>query len=285
MSHFSHRLQALGLQFLFAVFRALPLDVASFFGGFIGRAVGPWLRAHKTARRNLAMAFPDKSEGERRSLLNRMWNNLGRTAAELAYLPEDALHRRVTVMGAEHLPPPGQPVLFFSGHLGNWELAYPMARRYGIPTTLIYRHANNPYVERIIANLRATQCAGMLTKGARGAFKLTSAIKRGALAMLVDQKMNEGIPVPFFGRDAMTAPAIAHMALRFHMPIIPVRMVRKGGCRFDGILYPPLRFERTGDEEKDARAIMTQINAMLEAWIREHPEQWFWVHKRWPEGA
>ncbi len=124
----------------------------------------------------------------------------------------------------------------------------------------------------------------MLPKGGQGAVRLLRAIKNGqSLAMLVDQKMNDGIAVPFFGRDAMTAPAIAEFALRYDMPIIPVRVVRTKGCHFEATVYPPLEYEKTGDEEKDSLIIMTKINALLESWIREHPAQWFWVHKRWPK--
>jgi KDO2-lipid IV(A) lauroyltransferase len=113
---------------------------------------------------------------------------------------------------------------------------------------------------------------------------MVRAIKGGhTLAMLIDQKMNEGIAVPFFGRDAMTAPAIAELALRYDMPIIPARVFRTKGCHFDARAYPPLVIEKTGDMEKDVLAIMTQINAQMEAWVREKPEQWFWVHQRWPK--
>src|SRR5207253_2644034 len=103
-----------------------------------------------------------------------------------------------------------------------------------------------------------------------------------SLAMLIDQKMNDGIAVPFFGRDAMTAPAIAEFALRYNLELIPARVVRTKGCHFEATIFPPMAYEKTGDEEKDVLTIMTAINAILETWIREHPEQWFWVHKRWP---
>ena len=81
----------------------------------------------------------------------------------------------------------------------------------------------------------------------------------------------------------MTAPAIAELSLRYDMPLIPGRVMRTKGCHFKGTVYPPLDFEKTGDKEKDMLAIMTQVNALLESWIRENPEQWFWVHKRWPK--
>ena len=92
-----------------------------------------------------------------------------------------------------------------------------------------------------------------------------------------------GFAVPFFGRPAMTAPAIAELALRYDMPIIPARVMRTHGCHFEATAYPPLVYEKTGDTARDTLAIMTQINALLESWIREYPAQWFWVHKRWPD--
>ncbi|MDE3060139.1 MAG: lauroyl acyltransferase [Pseudomonadota bacterium] len=283
MKRFKYLIETAGLAWLFAIFRMLPLDAASWVGGFLMRAIGPLLPAHRTAANNLSLAFPAMPAQEKRRLLAAMWDNLGRTAAELPHLSGEALHRRVTLHGTENIPAEGRPTIFFSGHLGNWELTYPLAHHRGLPVTLIYRKANNPYVDKIITRIRATQSTDMLPKGPGGSIKLARTIKSGrSLAMLVDQKMNDGISVPFFGRNAMTAPAIAEFALRYGMPLIPVRVVRVRGCHFEAFVYPPLHYEKTGDEARDVLAIMTQINALLESWIREHPEQWFWVHKRWP---
>jgi len=284
MQKLKHLIEAGALTFVFAVFRAMPLDMASAIGGFIGRAVGPFMSAHKTAAKNLSMVFPTLSEPEKRKLLRDMWDNLGRNAAELPHLPSKKLLRRIQVYGMENLPGGGKPVIFFSGHLGNWELLSVAASSQGLPLTLIYRQANNPYADKIISSIRATYAADMLPKGFKGAGKLVRTIKNGqSMAMLIDQKMNEGIAVPFFGRDAMTAPAIAEFALRFDMPIIPARIVRTKGCRFEGTMFPPLGYEKTGDDEKDVLTIMTKINVILESWIREYPAQWFWVHNRWPK--
>lgn len=275
------RIEALALRALFSAFRLLPLDAASWLGGFLARAVGPYLKAHKTAEKNLAAAFPRKPGAERQRILTAMWDNLGRVAGELPHLTGEALMRRVTLSGMEHMPQ-NRPVIFISGHIGNWELTYPVPHARGIRTALVYRHLNNPYADAFIAGIRRTRAAAMIAKGPRGAVKLARAIKDGlSLAMLVDQKMNEGVAVPFFGREAMTAPAVAQLALRYDLPIIPARVVRTRGCRFHGTAYPPLAYIKTGDEEKDTLAILTAINDLLENWIREYPEQWFWVHKRW----
>lgn len=101
--------------------------------------------------------------------------------------------------------------------------------------------------------------------------------------MLVDQKMTDGIAVPFFGRDAMTAPALAQFALKYDAPIIPVRSERLEGARFRITFYPELKTPKTGDRHADILAIMTNVNASMESWIRERPEQWLWLHRRWPK--
>jgi KDO2-lipid IV(A) lauroyltransferase len=101
--------------------------------------------------------------------------------------------------------------------------------------------------------------------------------------MLVDQKLNDGIAVPFFGRDAMTAPALARLARRYDCIVVPVRVVRLGGAHFRLICDPPLKVPKTADAQADALALMTEVNATIERWIRARPEQWFWLHRRWPE--
>lgn len=281
MRKLKHLMEAGALFLVMAFFRALPLDAASALGGWLGRRIGPMLRQTQVAKRNLAFAFPEKSEAEREAICGRMWDHLGRVLAEFAHLPGNKLFACMSFSGLHHLPPPGKPVLFVSGHFGNWELLAPSACLYGVPVTMVYRHINNPYVDRFIARRRARYTSGMLPKGPRGALRLARALRaKESLALLVDQKMNEGISVPFFGREAMTAPAVAQLALRFTMPIIPTRVVRTHGAHFQATAYPPLAISRTGDEAADIRAILLELNRLLEGWIREYPEQWFWIHRR-----
>jgi KDO2-lipid IV(A) lauroyltransferase len=124
----------------------------------------------------------------------------------------------------------------------------------------------------------------MIPKGARGARRALELLKAGEhLGIMADQKLNDGIAIPFFGRDAMTAPAMAQFARRFDCPIVPVRVERLGGARFKVTHYPPRMVTRTDDKQVDIRAFMVEINEMLEDWITERPEQWLWLHNRWPK--
>ena len=123
-----------------------------------------------------------------------------------------------------------------------------------------------------------------MPKGPVGARYIIKAIKNGEhIGMLVDQKQNDGIAVPFFGKDAMTASAIANLALKFNCQLVPTEVIRVKGPKFKVKIYDPIILEKTGDQEKDIYNTMVKINSILEGWIRKNPEQWFWVHNRWPK--
>ncbi|MEE8247032.1 MAG: lauroyl acyltransferase [Alphaproteobacteria bacterium] len=274
----------------FALCRRLPLDLASRMGGWLGRAVGPRLARSRRAEARLRRAMPELSEAEAERVIRAMWDNLGRVVAEYPHLEEFAergADDRVELVGAEHVEraaKDGVGAIFFSAHLGNWEILSPRAARHGVPLTQVYRAANNPFIERLTARARRGSPGLYLPKGPGTARGLFEALQGGAhLAMLVDQKLNEGIPVPFFGRDAMTAPLIAQLGLRFACPVLPARVERLEGARFRITVLEPLELSASGDREADVRACMGRINALIESWVRARPEQWLWLHRRWPE--
>ena len=138
-------------------------------------------------------------------------------------------------------------------------------------------------VDKIIAGFRRDD-GEYIPKGAVASRRAVAVLRRGGhLGLLADQKLNEGIPVPFFGRPAMTAPALALLALRFDCTVLPAQVERLHGARFRLTLHPPLELPKSGDRDADAAALMTAVNATLEGWVRERPEQWFWLHSRWPD--
>jgi KDO2-lipid IV(A) lauroyltransferase len=286
----AYGIEALGLGLVLGIFRLLPLDAASALGGALGRTFGPWLPVTRRAERNLRRCFPEKSEAELRCILRGMWDNLGRVLAEYTHLGDFRLYApgsRVQVVGAEHIDrarEDGKPGIFVSAHLGNWEIASASVLQRGVPIDLIYRAPNNPHVDRLMRWARGFVASDTAPKGVEGARRALAVLRAGGhLGMLVDQKMNDGIAVPFFGRDAMTAPALAQLALRFDCPVVPVRVERLRGTRFRITIHPPLALERSGDRERDVLALMTKVTAMIEGWIRERPEQWLWLHRRWPD--
>ena len=289
VARYRRGLETLVVRIAFGGFGSLPLDSASGLGASIGRAIGPRLGVSARARRNLELAFPDKPPAEITDIIRGMWAHLGRMAGEYPHLSEFDCYGaggRVEVVGTENidaLRDDGIGTILFSAHLGNWEIASLGATQRGLPVHQIYRAANNAAVGRLIMKARAPVGDAHYAKGRQGAREMAAALARGEhLAMLVDQKLNEGIAVPFFGRDAMTAPALATLALRHRCPVVPVRVERLNGANFRLTFYAPLALPDSGDRKADRGALMAQVNIIIEGWIRERPEQWLWLHRRWP---
>ncbi|HEX9535332.1 MAG TPA: lauroyl acyltransferase [Stellaceae bacterium] len=285
----AHRLQGWGAALCFGAFGLLPLDWASAVGGALARLIGPRLGISKRARLNIRRALPELAEHEIANTIAQMWDNLGRVAAEYPHLSQIRVFEpggRVETHGVEHMNravAAGRRVIIFSGHIANWEIAMLAAVQYGIEVAQIYRAANNPLVDRMITRFRGTG-GELIPKGTVAARRAIAVLRRGAhLTMLADQKMNDGIPVPFFGRTAMTSSALASLALRFDCDVLPARVERLGGARFRLTVFPPLSLPRSGDHHTDAATLMAQVNQILEGWIRDRPEQWFWLHRRWPD--
>ncbi len=266
----------------------LPIGLASGAMGALARAVGPRLGVGRRARRRLERALPGLGDPEYRRILRVMWDNLGRVFGEYPHLSRIRCFgpgALVEVVGTEHVDAvSGRPIIFFSGHFGNWEIGYLAARQYGLAVSPVYRAVNNPAVDAIMLGFRRATGVEPIAKGAAGARRIIAAMRDGrALTMLVDQKMNDGIPVKFFGRDAMTAPAAAELALKYDAALLPARVERLAGARFRVTVLPALDLVRTGDRHADIAAAMARVNRQIEEWVRAAPEQWFWVHRRWPE--
>ena len=275
-----------------ALLRAVGPVAASNLGGFVARALGPLLPVSRVADANLCRAMPELDAAARARVVRGVWDNLGRTVGELPHVA--ALERSEsgpgwTIEGAEHvhaLAAHGGPAIFVSGHLGNWELLSRAAAREGVVFAGVYRPAANPYVDALLQRLRR-QGAGAearhFPKGATGARATLGHLRAGgAVAMLVDQKMNDGIEARLFGLPAMTASAAAAYALRFGCPVIPGYVERIGPARFRVVCEAPLALPATGDRFADIAALTQAMNDRLEAWIRARPEQWLWLHRRWP---
>ncbi len=306
-----HLLEAAAAYLVYGAIVLLPVDAASGFGGWVGRTVGPRLGISKRAARNLARAMPEKSPEEVTAAISGMWDNLARTVAEAPHVhkfwdsrfPEDeasirgAIAKlqesgqstfvagpRLEVTGLEnidHLLAHRGAALFFSAHLGNWEVLPCWATRIGIPISVVFRMPNNPYVAPLVERLRVNH-GPLLPKGMRGALASIKVMEAGGrLGMLMDQKQNRGLAVPFFGRPAMTAPTIAKLALRYECPIYGAWAQRLGGAHFRIHFAPPVEVTRSGSEEADIMAILTRVNRIIEEWIREQPDQWTWMHRRW----
>jgi KDO2-lipid IV(A) lauroyltransferase len=282
------RLEALGYAVLVACARAAGVEATSAFGGWLARTLGPLTRYQRIADANIRIAFPDMSREARERLIAAQWDNTGRYFAEMTQMdrltPDTG---RVEIVGGERLAAirdSGKPVVFISGHFANGEVMSSAILHYGIPCQITYRAPNNPHFDKALRKSRARYGVELFApKGGDGARELLEGLKRGESAALMnDQKFNQGVAVPFFGKPAMTAPGPTRMALRFGCPIQPLSVRRLGGARFRLVVHEPIELENTGNRARDTEAGVARINDFIEARVREHPEDWFWVHKRWP---
>ncbi len=289
MKKLLHIIEAGLVRLLISIFGIMPFATASNIGGFLGRKLGRLLKVNTTARNNIKRAMPELSEARVEEILVGMWDNLGRVMTEFAHMNRMTLKKideLITVEGQENLDALSQTNggFLMTGHFGNWEMIPATSFRKACPLHIVYRKANNPYVDKIVCKMREHYQVSASAKGSVGARQIIKAIKQGKhILMLVDQKQNDGIAVPFFGIHAMTAPGIATMALRYDCPIFPARLERVNGTKFKFTAYPAIKIEKTGNEQQDILNVMININSILESWIRERPEQWFWVHNRWPK--
>jgi len=289
------RLEATLVRTALAVFRALGPVGASNAGGWLARTIGPLLPVSQVAYGNLRRAMPELDAAARRRIVRGAWENLGRTTGEFPHVA--ALKRTADgpgweMVGEETLLAQarrGGPLVFVSGHIGNWEVLPVAGAAYGILMSGLYRAAGNPEVDAIIVTLRQRALGAgvpMFPKGAIGARGALQHLKKGGvLAFLTDQKMNDGIEARFFGLPAMTASAPAAMALRARCPIIPGHVQRIGPARFRIVCERPLDLPDSGDRQADILAVTQAVNDHLERWIRARPESWLWMHRRWPKGS
>ena len=285
-----HLAEALAAIIFFWLFRLLPIDWASGLAGGLARTIGPTLGVSNRARRNIERALPELAACERETVIRDMWDNLGRVVGEYPHISE--LHargagNRLEIIGVEfidQLRDDDKPGVFMMAHLGNWEFSGLASSQRGLAVDRVYRQANNRLTEWVLNQGRASIEGALIPKGPAGAKQILTSLKAGNhLALLVDQKMNDGISVPFFGADAMTAPALAQLALRLECPVVPVRVKRLKGANFQVIVSPPIEFRPSGERQTDLLAYMTQVNAIIEGWIRDTPGQWLWLHNRWPK--
>jgi KDO2-lipid IV(A) lauroyltransferase len=257
------------------------------------RRLGPWLPEHRIGRRNLVAAFPEKSNKEIEEILRGVWDNLGRVVGEFAHLdqmrvrPNDpetiGSYNEETLRRIEDLRKAEKPTAFFAAHLANWELAAVAAKQFDIDYSVLFRAPNVRPVADAVLQMRG-DCMGTLVPSGFGApLKLARALESGSnVGMLVDQHDSHGVDVIFFGRSCKANPLLAQLARHTGCFIRGIRVVRlAGGNRFWGEITEPLELPRDAEGGVDVQGTMQAITGVVEDWVREHPEQWLWLHRRW----
>jgi KDO2-lipid IV(A) lauroyltransferase len=277
------------VRLVFAALRALGRERASALGGFLAPRLGPLTRNHRHMMENLRLALPEMSAAEHAAIAREAWENLGRTACEYVHLgaiwdhdggrvfSDEATKRAFARLAAE-----GRPVLIFAAHLANWELPAVVAHAMGQRGAILYRTPNNRFIAEDIVRLRAPIMGELIPAGVAAPIRMAQALESGlSVGMLVDQRFGRGPLVPFFGRPAASNPLLARLARRFEAPVYGMRAIRTEGHRFRLELLGPLDLPRDAAGKVDVTATTALLQRIVEGWIREHPGQWLWMHRRW----
>src|SRR6266567_2453472 len=269
-----------------------PIKTANLFGR-IARSIGPMMREQRIGRANLTAAFPEKSPVEIETILAGVWDNLGRVGAEFAHLdhiwehdPAFPEQSRIEILPRTHelfaqLRLDGKPALIFASHLGNWELPALAAVAHGLDAAILYRRPNIASADRIIQDMRAVKMGTLIPAGRDAPLKLAEALQNGQhVAMLVDQYLTNGVEVTFFGRKTRANPMLARLLRQVECPIHGVRVIRKPGGRFSAELTEEIPPVRDAEGKIDIQGTTQAVTSVVESWVREHPEQWLWLHRR-----
>lgn len=283
---------------LIKVLRRTNPDRMADFAGWVMRTIGPLLPENSIGRENLIAAFPEKSAAEIDTILRGVWDNLGRVGAEFAHLdrlwdrdpehPERRGRIEITPESIErfiHLLHDGKPALIFAAHLANWELPAIAAATYKLDSAVLYRRPNIAGIDKWLRETRTANMGELISAGLTAPLKIAEALQRGAhVGMLVDQYYVRGVEVTFFGRRTMANPLLARLARHFDCPIHGARIVRLPDHRFRGELTDAIAPARDSEGKIDIAGTMQIITNVVEGWVREHPEQWLWLHRRWRPG-
>ncbi len=281
---------------LFGFLRLLGPERSSDLGGWLLRTASPLIPVNRVALANIRATFPDMPDAEVKRIARCAWENLGRVAAEYAHLKtlfDYDYHNpdrpsRVEVAGIEHfiaLKDDEKPGLIFSAHLANWELPAICAQAYDLETTAVFRAPNTPAVAAIVHEIRSGAMGGLAAARQGAAFAMQGVLEKGGhLGMLIDQHFTRGVVVPFLGRPALTNPILGKFARRFECPVHGVRVIRLPEHRFRIELTPALDLPRDAAGEIDVQGAMAMMTAVVDGWVREYPEQWLWMHRRWRPG-
>lgn len=270
-----------------------PVKTSDFFAR-VTRMIGPRLREHRIGRANLTAAFPEKSPEEIEQILMGVWDNLGRVGAEFAHMdqvwdydrerPENSRielpERSIELF--DQIRDDGKPALIFAAHLANWELPALAAVAHGLDAAILYRRPNIASADRIIKEMRQVNMGTLIPAGRDAPLRLGQALKEGKhVAMLIDQYLTSGVEVTFFGRKTRANPTLARLLRQVECPIHGVRIIRLPGGRFRGELTEEVQPVRDADGKVDVQGTMQAVTSVVESWVREHPEQWLWLHRRW----
>jgi len=285
MSLVKYFIQFLIIIIFFIIFKILGLKIASATSGKIFSLIGPFFRSKKIIRLNILRAIPDLKEKEIKKIIHNMWNNYGRILAEYVFIKDfrnNILNDNLIINGQEILEEikrDNKPVIFISGHFNNFELMAMHLEKSGVNLAAVYRPLNNKFLNFVMEKIRMKYiCKKQIKKGISGTKQLLSFFKTGSsIALMIDQRVSQGIKSNFFNHKALTTTIPAQFVKKFNCKVVPIYIERKDKINFKLTIHKPLNYLN----EDTIETITENLNSLLEKMILENPEQWIWSHNRW----
>ena len=286
MTKLKYFIQFLGISFLFLIYKLLGLKLSSVLSGKILTILGPLFRSNTTSYSNLSKAFPKKTNDEKKKIIKSMWNNYGKILAEYMYIKKFRTSRsfseKIIVENQKELElikKNSKPVIFVSGHFNNFELMAMHIEKSGIDLAAVYRPLNNKFLNPIMEKIRKRYiCNKQIKKGVSGTKTLLKNFKNGtSIALMIDQRVSEGIYSNFFNQKALTTTIPAQFVKKFDAQVVPIYIERVKNNEFKLQIYKAIQFA----ENETFESITLSLNKILEEMIIKNPEQWIWTHNRW----
>jgi len=285
MKSIKYFIQFLIIIILFLIFKVLGLTLASYISGKIVSLIGPFFRSRSLIKSNILKALPNSNQDDVKKISSMMWSNYGKILAEYMFIKEFRMPKvknKIEVIGQEKLDRirnNNDPVIFISGHFNNFELMAMHLEKSGINLAAIYRPLNNKFLNFIMEKIRKKYiCKNQIKKGISGTKQLLSFFKnKTSIALMIDQRVSQGVKTKFFQHEAYTTTIPAQFAKKFKCKIVPIYIERTHGVNFKITIHDPLEYSNTETIE----SITLSLNTLLEKMILKNPEQWIWSHNRW----
>tara|TARA_B100001057_G_C22850299_1_gene950708 strand:- start:2204 stop:3064 length:861 start_codon:yes stop_codon:yes gene_type:complete len=270
---------------LFFIFKIIGYKKASDLGEILGKKIGPFFRSDLKIKNNLTISGIGKTEEMKKAIINKMWGNYGRIFAEYMFIRkyrQNGLSNNLDVIGQDYLNEikhENKPVIFISGHFNNFELMAMYLENSGIDLAAIYRPLNNKFLNPIMERIRKKYiCKKQIKKGISGTKEILKFFKEGlSIALMIDQRVSEGIRCNFFNKVALTTTIPAQFVKKFNCKVVPVYIERNEKYKFKLQIYRPIEFSINENIE----SITLHLNKILEEMIKKNPDQWIWTHDRW----
>ena len=282
MKNIKYFFQFLIIMILFSIYRIIGLKYSSILSAQIFKLFGPLFRSSNIGHRNLITAFPKLNKFQRNEILKGMWVNYGKIFAEYLFIKDIKNSENLIIENQEILEilkKESKPVIFVSGHFNNFELMAMHIEKSGIDLAAIYRPLNNKFLNPIMERIRKKYiCKKQIKKGISGTKEILQNFKNGtSIALMIDQRVSQGIKSNFFNKEALTTTIPAQFVKKFNSKIVPIYIERIKNSNFKLKIYEPLNFDKSDTLEK----ITLDLNKILEKMIINKPDQWIWTHNRW----